>query len=82
MPSIEQVFDMKKNIDLAATSGNSPPSRLYLTPKQLAERFSVSPAMAYKLIGTTFRCLRVGGCVRVLLADVIDYEKSHLSAAP
>lgn len=54
----------------------------YLTPRQLAARWAISPAKTYALLGTTLRCMRIGSCVRILVSDVIAYERTHLSAAP
>jgi hypothetical protein len=57
-------------------------SAKFISAKQLAERWALSPAATYKLLGSALRCMRVGGCVRVLLSDVEKFEADHLGFAP
>lgn len=54
----------------------------FLTAPELATRWSISPAAAYRLVGTLLPALRVGGSVRVPRDAVESYERKQLGRVP
>lgn len=54
------------------------PKSKFLTVTDLSERWNISRAHAYRVVGTTLPALRVGNAVRVLLSDVEAFERRQL----
>lgn len=56
-------------------------ARLYMSVKELAERWGISLPHAYRLIERgALPCLRAGNSIRVPIAAVEDYEKRGAAA--
>jgi hypothetical protein len=55
-----------------------PDEQLFMTVPQLARRWAISPAAAYRAAGSVVPVLKVGASIRVPIEAVEKYEKAQL----
>jgi hypothetical protein len=68
-----------KKVQTGVTISPVPPK--YISPKQLAQRWSLSPAATYRLLGTVLPTLKIGCSLRIPMIAVEQYEAAQTARA-